>query len=163
MLSNIIAFLLFSLSLAQQNEPVFVYSNEILQDSKDCTVHQGDSLTLVACPTFYALYHSNDLAIRAKSIANYGETRAASAIGNSLAPNRDGHLTYLIDGVQVTSAWWDSKHNKAVKTTLATLDLEGGIASDLYVFEDLIAIRMQDSGLKFFQMPLEHGSSAKEI
>ena len=77
----------------------------------------------------------------------------ASAVSNSLAPNRDGHLTYLIDendGTLVTTAWWDPNQNKVIKTTLASLDLGGSIATDLYIFEDLIAVRIKDSGLRFF-------------
>lgn len=153
MLINIITIFLLTFSAYSQEAPIFVYSDDLLQDSQDCTVHQGDSLTLVACPTEHNLYHTNDLAINAKSIDNYGETRMASAVSNSLAPNRDGHLTYLIDendGTLVTTAWWDPNQNKAIKTTLASLDLGGSIATDLYIFEDLIAVRIKDSGLRFF-------------
>ena len=96
MLINIITIFLLTNIASSQDAPIFVYSDEILEDSQGCTVHQGDSLTLVACPTEYDLYHTNDLAIKAKSIENYGETRVASAVSNSLAPNMDGHLTYLI-------------------------------------------------------------------
>ena len=108
MLINIISIFLLTLTVASAEEPVFVYSDEILENSQDCTVHQGDGLTLIACPEYYSLYHTNELAIQSKSIFDYGETRVASAVSNSLAPNRDGHLTYLIDGTLVTTAWWDS-------------------------------------------------------
>ena len=108
MLINIISILLLTITATASEEPIFVYSDEILENSEGCTVHQGDGLTLIACPEYYSLYHTNELAIKSKSIFDYGETRVASAVGNSLAPNRDGHLTYLIDGTLVTTAWWDS-------------------------------------------------------
>ena len=119
MLINIISIFLLTLTAASSEEPIFVYSDEILENSQDCTVHQGDGLTLIACPEYYSLYHTNELAINTKSLSDYGETRVASAVSNSLAPNRDGHLTYLIDGTLVTTAWWDSYQSTAIKTTVA--------------------------------------------
>ena len=108
MLINIISIFLLTLTAVATEEPIFVYSDEILENSQECTVHQGDGLTLIACPEYYSLYETNELAIKSKSLFDYGETRVASAVGNSLAPNRNGHLTYLIDETKVTTAYWDS-------------------------------------------------------
>ena len=55
-------------------------------------------MTLVACADAYELYVTNALAMHAKGITNYGEAKVASAVGTSLAAEKDGHLTYLVDG-----------------------------------------------------------------
>ena len=99
--SIVLAAMVLSVCYAEEGqEPVVVYSKQItdLEDSSGCTVHQGEDLTLVACDDGYELYETNALAMHAKGITNYGEMKIASAIGTSLALNKDGHLTYLVDG-----------------------------------------------------------------
>ena len=80
-------------------------------------------MTLVACEDGYELYVTNALAMHAKGITNYGETRVASAVGNSLALGKDGHLTYLVDGSQVVTAYWDPTAMAVEKSVMLELDL----------------------------------------
>ena len=137
-----------------------VYSKQItdLEDSSTCSVHQGEDLTLVACADGYELYVTNALAVHAKGITNYGESRIASAVGTSLALGNDGHLTYLVDGIQVVTAYWDPLAKTVEKAVMLELDLASGeTVTDLFVFDDVVAIRVESGEFKFFTIPLVAG------
>ena len=121
-------------------------------------------MTLVACEDGYELYVTNALAMHAKGITNYGETRVASAVGNSLALGKDGHLTYLVDGSQVVTAYWDPSAMAVEKSVMLELDLsEGEIATNLFVFDDVVAVRVESGEFKFFTIPLVAGQVSLEI
>ena len=165
--SIVLAAIVLSVCYAEEGqEPVVVYSKQItdLEDSSGCTVHQGEDLTLVACNDGYELYVTNALAMHAKGITNYGETKKASAVGTSLALNKDGHLTYLVDGKHVVTAYWDDEAKSVEKATMLELDLTSGeIATDLFVFDDVVAIRVESGNFKFFTIPLVAGQVSLEI
>ena len=72
-----------------------------------CTVHQGDNVTLIACASGYELYETNALAADPVALRNYGEGRPAVGVNKSLATGKEGHLTYLLEGRTVVSAYWD--------------------------------------------------------
>ena len=81
---------------------------DIVEDTSTCTIHQGDHITLVACDNGYELYETQELATITKGLMNYGETRKATAVNRSHASEREGHLTYLVNGLTVVSASWDA-------------------------------------------------------
>ena len=166
--SIVLAAIVLSVCYAEegQEQPVVVYSKQItdLEDSSECTVHQGEDLTLVACDGGYELYATNALAMHAKGITNYGETKIASAVGTSLALNKDGHLTYLVDGKHVVTAYWDEEAESVEKAIMLELDLPSGeVATDLFVFDDIVAIRVESGNFKFFTIPLVAGQVSLEI
>ena len=102
--------------------------------------------------------------MHAKGITNYGETKIASAVGTSLALGKDGHLTYLVDGSQVVTAYWDSDAKSVEKSVMLELDLSAGeIATDLFVFDDVVAVRVESGEFKFFTIPLVAGQVSLEI
>ena len=165
--SIVLAAIVLSVCYAEEGqEPVVVYSKQItdLEDSSECTVHQGEDLTLVTCDDGYELYATNALAMHAKGITNYGETKIASAVGTSLALNKDGHLTYLVDGKHVVTAYWDEEAESVEKAIMLELDLPSGeVATDLFVFDDIVAIRVESGNFKFFTIPLVAGQVSLEI
>ena len=85
--------------LIKESEPI-----NSAEDPSSCTVHQGDDITLVACAQSYELYNTQELATKTKGLGNYGETRIATAINNSMEKDKHGMLTYLIDGRSVVTA-----------------------------------------------------------
>ena len=102
--------------------------------------------------------------MHAKGITNYGEMKIASAVGNSLALNKDGHLTYLVDGKHVVTAYWDEEAERVEKAIMLELDLPSGeVATDLFVFDDIVAIRVESGNFKFFTIPLVAGQVSLEI
>ena len=166
--STIILAIFLSVCLAdeEQPEPIVVYSKQItnLEDSSGCSVHQGEDLTLVACADAYELCVTNALAMHAKGITNYGEAKVASAVGTSLALEKDGHLTYLVDGNQVVTAYWDDEAKSVEKAVVLEFELsDGETATDLFVFDDLVAVRVTSGEFKFFTIPLVAGQISLEI
>ena len=165
--SIVLAAIVLSVCYAEEGqEPVVVYSKQItdLEDSSECTVHQGEDLTLVACDDGYELYETNALAMHAKGITNYGEIKIASAVGTSLALNKDGHLTYLVDGKYVMTAYQDEKAKSVQKALMLEVDLSTGeVATDLFVFDDVVAVRVESGDFKFYTIPLVAEQVSLEI
>ena len=151
------------------DQPIVKESTPInnIEDSQTCTVHQGDNLTLVACDKGYELYGTQDLATLTKGIPNYGETRPATAVRNSLEKDKHGQLTYLIDGRTVITANWDAENGVVVKKTMMNLALEEDDAwdtiTDMFVFDDMVVIRVDNGTFKFFPIPLVAGTYSDEV
>ena len=92
-------------------------------------------------------------------LINYGENRPASAINRSLQTNKNGHLTYLVDGMTVVSAHWNEDDGSITKEILVNIALEEtdegtDVVTDLFVFDNLVAARVNEADLKFFPLPL---------
>lgn len=77
-------------------------------------------------------------------------------------------MTYLINGVNVVTASWDAENSKVVKKTLVGLALEStssgmDVVTDMFVFDNLVAVRLESKEFKFFPIPLVAGTFTNEI
>ena len=114
------------------------------------------------------LYDTLELATILNTLRNYGESRQATAVNKSHASDSAGHLTYLVNGLTVVSASWDAINSKVVKKTLLNLALEStatskDVVTDMFVFDNLVAVRLETKEFKFFPIPLVAGSYSNEI
>ena len=73
-------------------------------------------------------------------------------------------MTYLVDGKQVVTAYWDDEAKSVEKAVVLEFELsDGETATDLFVFDDLVAARVASGGFKFFTIPLVAGQISLEI
>ena len=77
----------------------------------------------MACANGYELYDTATLAEKTVGLTNYGENRPATAINRSLQTGKNGHLTFLVDGMTVVSAHWNELDQTITREVLVNLAL----------------------------------------
>ena len=154
------------LAAEEKDDEMIVYRSPTInsiEDHESCTVHQGDDITLIACDNGYELYETNQLVIKPHALKNYGEKRPARVVNSSLVTGKGGHLTYLLEGRTVVSAYYDKEHRKIVKDTLLNLALTGtDVVSDLFVFDDVVATKIGNE-FRFWPYPLAKMNYVDEV
>jgi len=82
---------------------------------------------------------------------------------------KEGYLTYLLEGKSVVTAHWDHTTKEMVKETILNLSLQTSaegvtdVATDLFVFDDMVAVRVNDLEVKFFAYPMIVMNYVEEI
>ena len=62
------------------------------------------------------------------------------------------------------TAYWDDEAKSVEKAVVLEFELtDGETATDLFVFDDLVAVRVVSGELKFFTIPLVAGQISLEI
>ena len=95
---------------SNSTDELFVYRSPTINNVAEhttCKVHQGDMITLLACDNAYELYETNALALEPYGLTNYGEKRPATGINKSQVKGKESHITYLLEGKTVKTAYWD--------------------------------------------------------
>ena len=93
-------------------DELFVYRSPTINNVAEhatCQVHQGDRITLLSCQNAYELYETNALALEPYGLTNYGEKRPATGVNKSRVKGKESHITYLLEGKTVKTAFWDDQ------------------------------------------------------
>lgn len=61
----------------------------------NCTLHQADQITLIACPESFEVYKTNSLALQPFALENSGESGEILDVRPSLETGRQNRLTYI--------------------------------------------------------------------
>ena len=87
-------------------------------------------------------------------MTNYGEKRPATGVNKSRVKGKESHITYLLEGKTVKTAFWDPTTQTVVKETILNLELDQGeVVEDMFVFTEFVAVKIQ-STWRFFPYPL---------
>jgi len=95
-------------------------------------------------------------------LTNYGETKAIIGVRQSLETGNTDTLTYLQDGKTVRTVYSrerEGEQDEIVKTTLMNLNLSSGQrVTDMWVFDNIIAVRIDSRRFLFYEKPLIAGN-----
>ena len=77
----------------------------------DCYPAQGDTITVISCPTEYEIYNTDQLAQNPYNLVNSGESDPIHSVKNSLETKKQGRLTFVQNGNEIKTVYKDPNFN----------------------------------------------------
>ena len=120
-----------------------------------CQVHSGYNLTMIHCSDQFEVYDTDTLEDQRSLLTNYGDSRKITGVHNSMKRNDRQSITFL-ENNKVHKLHRDEESGAVEVETLMELDLKNDtdVATDLWVLDGIVAVRINDKAFKFFIEPL---------
>lgn len=155
------------LSLACANELAYRRSDIIssVNTHKDCSIHQGDSLTLLSCPSSFEIYKTQDIAQDWYEQPQNGEiSKGIISPTYSREVGKADRLTYLQNGRDIMTAYADSDGN-IVKEKLLVLSgiPTNTVFQDVWVFDSVAVTKKTTQEMVIYEMPVVKGAVTNPI
>ena len=124
----------------------------------------GSDFLFLACKNSFEIYDSQALAKGTGLTMNYGEGNPAVGVHNSLAVGDSGSVTYIHFARGINRVSRDPDTREITKETIVNLVIPtSDTPTDAFVFNDMVAVQLNNGPFSFFPTPLIKGTFVKPL